>query len=152
MDARPSTSWDGGASSAVPGLSVNRGLLIGALAFSSGVHLALVPEHLVEMRLIGLSFIQAAVIAAAAAVVLALWPASPWPPRAAALLFLGMGGAYALAVSVAVPGVAGTPEPIEWVALVTKAVELVGLGLAVSLRDVSRRARGRCYQPLSGSA
>lgn len=102
-------------------------------AFSAGVHAALAPEHLEEAPVIGGAFIPAAVLAAAVALALLLWPQSVWPARAAALLLLGMIVAYVVAVAFAVPGVRGTPEAVETIALVTKGVELIGLAIAAPL-------------------
>ena len=41
--------------------------------------------------------------------------------------------AWVLFVSAAVPGFSGTPEPVETIALICKAGELIGLGLAVAI-------------------
>jgi hypothetical protein len=49
------------------------------------------------------------------------------------LFLVGEVLAWALFVAVNVPGFSGTPEPIETIALVTKAVELVGIGVGAPL-------------------
>ena len=41
--------------------------------------------------------------------------------------------AWVLFVSASVPGFSGTPEPVETIALVCKAAELIGLWLAVAI-------------------
>ncbi|MDQ3866264.1 MAG: hypothetical protein M3304_05495 [Actinomycetota bacterium] len=114
-------------------MSLRRTLLTLVCGFSSGVHAALVPEHLEETPAIGVAFIPAAIFAGLCALALARWPGSPWPPRFAALLLLGMIAAYVVAVTVAVPGVEGTPEPVETIAVATKVVELLGFAIAVTL-------------------
>jgi hypothetical protein len=63
--------------------------LVGALAFSAGVHAGLVPEHLRESPFLGVAFIGAVISSIGVAIALALYPAATWPPRAAALLFSG---------------------------------------------------------------
>ncbi len=114
-------------------MSLRRSVLTLVCGFSSGVHAALVPEHLEETPAIGVAFIPAAIAVGLCALALVRWPKSPWPPRLAALLLLGMIAAYVLAVSVAVPGVEGTPEPLEDIAIATKVVEFFGLAIAIML-------------------
>ncbi len=107
------------------------------------MHAALVPEHLEETPAIGIAFIPAAVLAGLCALALARWPESVRPPRLAALLLLGMIAAYVVAVTVSVPGVEGTPEPVETIAIATKVVELLGFAIAVTLSGgIDDRARG----------
>ncbi|MDQ3866754.1 MAG: hypothetical protein M3304_07980 [Actinomycetota bacterium] len=124
-------------------MSLRRSLLTLVCGFSSGVHAALVPEHLEETPAIGVAFIPAAVAVGLCTLALVRWPASPWPPRLAVLLLFGMIAAYVVAVTVAVPGVEGTPEPVEDIAIATKVVEFVGLAIAITLsggrEEVPRR-------------
>src|SRR5439155_23830457 len=73
----------------------------------------------------------------------------------AGLFCLGQIAAWGLFVTVRVPLFSGTPEPVETIALVSKAVEALGVAIAVSLvvqglaRSVRTRARRR-HMPPSG--
>ena len=64
-----------------------------------------------------------------------------WPARVAALLLTGLIAGYAVTRAVAVPGLEGTPEPLDGLGVVPKCVELVGLAAAVRL--TAGRARPR---------
>ncbi len=109
------------------------GLLVIALTFSAGMHAALVPEHLKEMPPLGWSFIAAAALGAALACALVADPTDERLARLAAVFLAGEVIAWLLFVTVRVPGFAGTPEPVETIALVCKASELFGLGVALGL-------------------
>jgi hypothetical protein len=114
------------------------GLLALAVAFSAGIHAALVPEHLQEMRPLGYSFIAAAAIGAAIAVALVSRPGSRRLAAVAGLFCLGQIAAWGLFVTVRVPLFSGTPEPVEAIALVSKAVEAVAIVLALQLVGFGR--------------
>jgi hypothetical protein len=109
------------------------GLLAPAVMFSAGMHAALVPEHLEEMPPLGWSFIGAAALGAVIAYALVSSPGDRLPARLAALFLAVEIVAWVVFVTVSVPGFMGTPEPVETIALVCKAVELFGLVLAVAL-------------------
>jgi|SRR5581483_4473793 len=109
------------------------GLLALAVTFSAGIHAALVPEHLEEMPRLGYAFIAAAAIGALLAWAIVSCPDDGGISLLAGLFCLGQIAAWALFVTVPVPGFAGTPEPIETIALVCKAVELAGVALAFPL-------------------
>jgi hypothetical protein len=109
------------------------GLLALAVTFSAGIHAALVPEHLEEMPRLGYAFIAAAAIGGVLACALVSRPGDPRISLLAGLFCLGQIAAWVLFVSVPVPGFAGTPEPIEAIALVSKSVELAGVVLAFPL-------------------
>jgi hypothetical protein len=109
------------------------GLLALAVAFSAGIHAALAPEHLEELPPLGYAFIVAAVIGGLLALALVFRPRNPLLPLLAALFCLGQIGAWALFVTLPLPGFAGTPESVEAIALVSKAVEALGVLLALSL-------------------
>ena len=109
------------------------GLLALAVMFSAGIHTALVPEHLQEMPPLGWSFIGAAALGVALAWALVTYPESQSFAKLAALFLAVEVLAWVLFVSAAVPGFSGTPEPVEMIALVCKAGELIGLGLAVAI-------------------
>jgi hypothetical protein len=107
------------------------GLLALAVMFSAGIHAALVPEHLEEMPSLGWSFIGAAIVGAALAYALVYNPEERLPARLAALFLAAELVAWVVFVTVRIPGFMGTPEPVETIALVCKAVELFGLALAI---------------------
>jgi hypothetical protein len=109
------------------------GLLALAVTFSAGIHAALVPEHLKEIPPLGYAFIAAAAVGGLIAAALVIRPADGRLPALAALFCLGQIGAWALFVTAPVPGFAGTPEPVETIALVSKAVESLGVALALPL-------------------
>jgi hypothetical protein len=104
-----------------------------AVMFSAGIHAALVPEHLQEMPPLGWSFIGAAALGAVLAWMLVARPGDRRVAMLAALFLAVEVLAWVLFVSVRVPGFAGTPEPVESIALVCKASELLGMGVAIGL-------------------
>jgi hypothetical protein len=109
----------------------------------SHVHLnAAGGAHLHDLLVVQAAFVAAAaglpVVGAALAV-----SRSAWPPRVAAALFLGLIGAYVLTRAVAIPGLDGTPEPVDTLGVATKLVELVGILAAVWLVAGPREARFR---------
>ena len=109
------------------------GLLALAVMFSAGIHAALVPEHLQEMPPLGWSFIGAAALGVALAWALVTYPENQWLAKLAAVFLAVEVLAWVVFVSVRVPGFMGTPEPVETIALVCKAGELIGLWLAVTI-------------------
>jgi hypothetical protein len=119
------------------------GLLALAVTFSAGIHAALVPEHLEEIPRLGYAFIVAAAIGGLIAAALVARPDDGRVPALAALFCLGQIGAWALFVTAPVPGFAGTPEPVETIALVSKAVEALGVALALPLIAVPVLVRPR---------
>ena len=114
-------------------MSKRAGLLALAVTFSAGIHAALVPEHLREMPRLGYAFIAAATIGGVLAWALVSRPDDRRLPSVAGLFCLGQIAAWALFVTVPVPGFSGTPEPVETIALVSKAVELAAVVLAFPL-------------------
>jgi plastocyanin len=121
---------------------MKRYVLLGAVAFSAAVHGFLAPEHLREEPLLGALFVIGATVELALVVLLALRPSRR--AIAAATLTLGaMLVAYLPFVVFRLPGFEMTPEPLERVALLTKAVELAGLAVGLTLwarpRPLSRR-------------
>jgi len=113
--------------------SKRTGLLALAVTFSAGIHAALVPEHLKEMPPLGYAFIAAAVIGAALAWALISRPSDRRVALLAGLFCLGQIITWVLFVTVPVPGFSGMPEPVEAIALVSKAAELVGVLLVLPL-------------------
>jgi hypothetical protein len=116
------------------------GLLALAVTFSAGIHAALVPEHLKEMPPLGYSFIAAAVIGAGIAWALVSRPDDRRIPVMAVGFLAGQILAWVLFVTVHVPGFSGTPESVEAIALVSKAAELLGIGIGLPLVGVRQIA------------
>ena len=102
-----------------------------ACAISAGIHAALAPEHFRETTAAGAGFVASTVLLAALAVVLTRRP-SEAAFAATALVFAGLIGSYVLAVTTGIPGVHPDVDPVEGLAVATKAVEAVGLVLAAS--------------------
>jgi hypothetical protein len=114
-------------------MSLRRDVVILACAVSAGIHGALAPEHFAEGTAAGVGFVASTVLLAVIAVVLTLRPAGALALAGAALVFAGLLVSYALAVTTGLPVFHPAPEPVEGLALATKAFELVGLVAAVSL-------------------
>jgi hypothetical protein len=113
--------------------SKRTGLLTLAVTFSAGIHAALAPEHVKEMPPLGYAFIAAAAAGSLLAVALVSRPNDRLISILAGFFCLGQIAAWALFVTVHVPGFSGTPERIEIIALVSKAVEAAGVVLAFRL-------------------
>jgi hypothetical protein len=108
-------------------------VVILACAISAGIHGALVPGHFDEGIGAGLGFV-AATLALAGLVVWLTWrPANASALAAAAVTFAGLLGSYALATTTGLPVLHPHPEPVDGLALATKAIEAAGLLAATSL-------------------
>jgi hypothetical protein len=103
-----------------------------ACAVSAGIHGALVPDHLAEGTGPGLSFAIATVLLAWLAVALTRHPSQP-VLVAAALVSAGLIAAYVAVLANGLPLVHPEQEAVDGLALFTKAVEAIGLFLALSL-------------------
>jgi hypothetical protein len=114
-------------------VSLRRDVVILACAVSAGIHGALAPAHFDEGVGAGIAFAVSAAALAGLALWLTLRPAGPLPSAVAALVFAGLLVSYALATTTGVPVLHPEPEPVDGVALATKAFELVGLVTASSL-------------------
>ena len=114
-----------------------RDVVIVACAISAGVHVALAPEHFGESTALGAGFLASAAALAVIAIALTRH-ASPTVLGLATVLFAGLLVSYALAITVGLPLLHPEPEPVEGIAVGTKAVEAVGLGAAL---DHLRRGR-----------
>jgi len=114
-------------------VSLRRDVVILACAVSAGIHGALAPAHFSESLGAGVGFVVATVALAGLVVVLTVRPASSAPLAWAAIVFAGLLGSYALAVMTGLPLLHPEPEPVDGLALATKAFEAIGLATALSL-------------------
>jgi hypothetical protein len=105
--------------------------VIVACAISAGIHAALAPEHFRETTGAGIGFVAATVLLGLLAIVLTRRPTEP-AFAAAALVFAGLIGSYLLAVTTGIPVIHPDVDPVEGLALATKAIEAAALALAVS--------------------
>jgi hypothetical protein len=107
-------------------------VVILACAISAGIHGALVPNHFEEGTGAGLGFATATILLALLAVVVTRKPTQLALVMTGAV-FLGLIASYALVIMTGFPVLHPEPEAVDGLALFTKAVEAVGLVLAVSL-------------------
>lgn len=114
-------------------MSLRRDVVILACAVSAGIHGALAPAHFDEGAGAGIAFIVSAAVLAGLTLWLTQRSAGLLPSAVAALVFAGLLASYALATTIGVPVLHPEPEPVDGLALATKAFELVGLVTALSL-------------------
>ncbi len=112
---------------------MKRDLVILACAISAGVHGALVPDHFAEGAGPGGGFVIATALLAAVAIGTTLRPSSEVAVAGAAFVFAGLLASYLLATTTGLPVLHPEAEPVDGLALATKAVEAVGLLAAVGL-------------------
>lgn len=112
---------------------LRRDILALSCAVSAGIHAGLSPDHFQERFAAGAGFAVSALALAVLAVAVARRPDGILVD-AAAVLLAGLIAAWGLAVTTGIPGLVPEPEPVDALALVTKAVEVVGLAVALSLR------------------
>ena len=108
-------------------------VVILACAVSAGIHGALAPDHFSEGAGAGSGFVASAVALAGVAVWSTARPASRLALAAAAAVFVGLLASYAFAVTSGLPLLHPEPEPVDGLALATKAIEAVGLAAASNL-------------------
>jgi CHASE2 domain-containing sensor protein len=108
-------------------------LVILACAISAGIHGALVPSHFDEGTGPGLGFAAATVALTGTVVWLTRRPANMLALAAAAATLSGLLASYGLAITTGVPVLHPHPEPVDGLAIATKAIEIVGLLAATSL-------------------
>jgi hypothetical protein len=111
----------------VSSLELGRDVVVLACAISAGIHGALVPAHFDESVGAGLGFAAAAALLAALVVVLTVRPTSALAVAGAAAVLLALMAGYALAATTGVPVLHPDPEPVDGLALATKAIEAIGL-------------------------
>jgi hypothetical protein len=124
----------------VSSLELRRDIVILACAISAGIHGALVPDHFDEGIGAGLGFGVATVLLAAVAVALTLRPAGGLVLTGAAAAFAGLLVSYAFATTTGLPVLHPDPEPVDGLALATKAIEAIGLLTALQLLRHGRPA------------
>lgn len=112
---------------------MKRNVVILACAISAGIHGALVPAHFAEGAGPGVGFVAATALLAAIAIAITLHPASELAVAGAALVLAGLLAGYVLAATTGLPVFHPGPEPVDGLALATKAIEAVGLLAAASL-------------------
>jgi hypothetical protein len=110
-----------------------RDTVVLACAISAGVHAGLVPAHLHESGRLAGAFAVAAALAALVAAWTALRPRSRRALAAAAVLLLGMIGAYALSRTAGLAPLGGERESLDALGATTQLVEAVGLASAAWL-------------------
>ena len=104
-------------------------VLILVCAVSAGIHGALVPEHFEEGAGAGLGFVVATVLLAVLAVALTRAP-TQLALFATAAVLTGLIASYGLAITTGFPVLHPDVEPVDGLALFTKAIEGLGLALA----------------------
>jgi hypothetical protein len=124
---------------------VERDVVIVVCAVSAGIHVALTPEHFREGAGPGGGFLIATLLLAGLAVALTRRPDQSRLLLAAAATLAGLIGSYALAVTTGLPLLHPEVEPVDGLALATKAIEAVGL--LASVRVLQRRAIATSLQP-----
>ena len=115
-------------------------------AVSAGIHGALVPDHFDEGTGAGVGFVLATVLLVALVIGLTRHAESEWLLACAMVTLLGLLASYLLAVTTGLPVFHPSPEPVEGLALVTKAIEAVGVVAAWSLLR-RRHASPALHQP-----
>jgi drug/metabolite transporter (DMT)-like permease len=113
--------------------TAKRDLLVVACAISAGIHAALAPEHFEESMVTGAGFAASAALLAVLVVALrrprhAALASGLTATTLAALIVL-----YAVAAATGIPVLHPDVDPVDRIAVATKAVELVGLALALDL-------------------
>jgi hypothetical protein len=114
-------------------VNLRHDVVILACAVSAGIHGALAPAHFDEGAGAGSGFVASTVLLAALAIALTVHPAGRMPLAGAALVLAGLLVSYGLAVTTGFPVLHPEPEPIDGLALATKAFEVVGLVAALNL-------------------
>ena len=112
---------------------LRRDVVILACAISAGIHGALAPEQFAEGAGAGVGFVAAAVALGALVVAMTLGPTGAFGINGAAAVLAGLLASYAFAITTGLPVLSPDPEPVDGLALATKAIEAAGLLAAWSL-------------------
>jgi hypothetical protein len=131
----------------VSSLELRHDVVILACAISAGIHAALVPDHVDEGAGVALGFAVATVLLGAFAVALTLQPARVLVLTGAAAFLAGLILSYAFAITTGLPVLHPDPEPVDGLALATKAIEIAGLVAALDLVRRGRQAVAATAQP-----
>jgi len=113
--------------------ALERDVLIVTCAISAGIHAALAPDHFAEGTGPGLGFAVAAFLLAGLVVALTHRPTSRAAVAGVGAVLVGLLASYALATTTGLPLLHPDREPVEGLALATKAIEAVGLLVATHL-------------------
>ena len=128
----------------IPLAAIERDVLIMTCAISAGIHAALVREHFTEGAGAGGGFLASVVLLAAIVVVVTSRPPAVSTLLVAGAVLLGLLISYGAAVTTGVPVLHPDVEPVEGLALATKAIETVGLMAALLLVRRRRPAISPC--------
>ena len=109
-------------------------------AISAGIHAALVGDHFGEGVGAGMGFLAATVLLAIVVAGLSRRPVSRVALAATCTVLAGLIASYALAITTGLPVLHPEPESIDGVALATKAIEALGLIVALHLIGQGRPA------------
>ena len=126
-------------------------LVVFAAAVSAGIHAGLVPEHLGEMPLLGVSFILAVLVLLAIGAAVAVRPEAQLPASLAAFLFAGLILAYVASRTTGLPVLEPEPERVDAIGIVTVAVQLIGAFAALWLIRTAGRQRSVTGGPPPGT-
>jgi drug/metabolite transporter (DMT)-like permease len=107
--------------------------LIVCCAVSAGVHAALVPEHLRERLVTGAGFAAATLALVAAMIGLTVRPDSRAITATAVGVLMSLVVGYVVASTDGIPFLHPDVDPIDTLGILTKAVEIVGVGLGTQL-------------------
>jgi len=114
-------------------MSLGRDVVILACAVSAGIHGALAPAHFAEGTGAGVGFVATTVLLGGIVVALTARPSNRFLLVVAAVVLAGLLASYGLATTTGVPLLHPEPEPVDGLALATKAFEAVGLATALGL-------------------
>jgi len=136
----------------IPLATIQRDVLILTCAISAGIHAALAREHFAEGAGAGGGFVASVVLLAGIVVVLTLQPPAVSTLLVASAVLLGLLISYGAAVTTGVPVLHPDVEPVEGLALATKAIEAVGLVAALLLLRHRRPAVSLTLAQLKGTS
>ncbi len=110
-----------------------RHVVSGVCALSAGVHAALVPEHLLESRQLGIALAVDALLLALMALVVRDPRHDGWAPATAAWLLGATAGAYLLSRNTGIPGLVPHREALDPLGFVVSTAEVVAVFAAIRL-------------------
>ena len=132
-------------------LELEHDVVIVLCAISAGIHAALIGGHFDESFGAGMGFLVATVLLAGVVVVLVRRPASLVAIAATGVVLAGLLASYTLAITTGFPLLHPEAEPIDGLALATKAIEALGLGIALHLVRQGRPAAASGFIHLKGA-